>query len=134
MSTLVEMTAGEVMTQRFLTAEPDDTIGELAEKMAAHDVASAVVVEHGHLIGVLTSRDVVRAVAARAHPSDARVREFMSTPAVVARVETPADEAARMMVEGHFHHLPVVDDDGRPLGVVGFRSVQGALAALGSGF
>ena len=133
MNTTAEVTAAEVMSRSFVTAEPDDTIGETAAKMAARDVGSALVVDSGRLIGVVTSRDVVRALAARAHPSDARIREFMSGPPVTATLETTAEEAARAMLAGGFHHLPVVEE-GRPLGVIGFRSVQGALAALGAGF
>ena len=128
-----ELTAGDVMLRDFLTVAPEDTLGEVAEKMEDAELGSALVVDCGHLIGILTSRDIVRALAQRAHPSDARAREFMGSPAVSATPETPITEAAWAMVDGHFHHLPVVEDD-RPVGVVGFRAVQGALEPLGVGF
>jgi CBS domain-containing protein len=121
-----ELCAGEVMSRQFLSAAPEDTLGELAEKLAEADTGSALVVEYGQLIGILTSRDVVRAVAGRVHPSEARVRHWMSTALVTAAPELPADEAARLMLNGGFHHLPVTEDD-RPVGVVGLRAVSGAL-------
>lgn len=121
-----ELSAGDVMSRRFVSAAPEDTLGELAERLAAADAGSALVVEFGRLIGILTSRDIVRAVAGRVHPSEARVREWMSAAPVTAAPDLPADEAARLMVTGGFHHLPVTEGD-RAVGVVGLRAVAGVL-------
>jgi CBS domain-containing protein len=121
-----EPCAGDVMSRNFLSAAPEDTLGELAERLAAADAGSALVVEYGRLTGILTSRDVVRAVADRVHPSEARVRDWMSTAPVAAAPDVSADEAARLMLNGGFHHLPITEDE-RPVGVVGFRAVVGAL-------
>ena len=120
-----ELSAGNVMLRRFVSAAPEDTLGELAEKLADADAGSALVVEHGRLIGILTSRDIVHAVAERVHPSDVHVRERMSPAPVKASPGMPIEEAAHLMLEGGFHHLPVVDEDGRPIGVVGLRAVAG---------
>jgi CBS domain-containing protein len=125
-ATTDELCAGDVMVRTFVTAAPEDTLGELAEHLAEADVGSALVLEFGRLTGILTSRDIVRAVAGRVHPSEARVREWMSAAPVAAERDLPADEAARRMLEGGFHHLPVIEDD-RPVGVVGLRSVVSAL-------
>lgn len=121
-----EPSAGDLMFRSFVSAAPEDTLGELAERLAEADAGSALVVEFGRLTGILTSRDIVRAVAGRVHPSEGRVREWMSAVPVTAGPDLPADEAARLMVKGGFHHLPVTDD-GRPVGVVGLRSVVGVL-------
>jgi CBS domain-containing protein len=121
-----ELTAADVMARRFVTAEPEDTLGELAEHLAAADAGSALIVEFGRLTGILTSRDIVRAVAERVHPSEGRVREWMSADPATASPDLPIDDAARLMLEGGFHHLPVAEE-GRPVGVVGLRSVVGAL-------
>jgi CBS domain-containing protein len=121
-----ELCAGEVMTHSFLAVEPEDTLGEVAEKMAGTDVGSALVTEYGRLIGILTSRDVLRAIAARVHPSEGRVRDWMTAEPVTATRDMPAYDAAHAMLGGGFHHLPVVEDE-RPVGVVGLRSVVGSL-------
>jgi CBS domain-containing protein len=121
-----ELCAGDLMSRTLVTAAPEDTLGELAEHLAEADAGSALVLEFGRLTGILTSRDIVRAVAGRVHPSEARVREWMSAAPVTAERDLPADEAARRMLEGGFHHLPVIEDE-RPVGVVGLRSVVGAL-------
>ena len=113
---------GVLMRPEFVSVDPSDTLGEAAEKMSEHDTGSALVIDSGHLVGILTSRDLMRALAGRTHSSEARVREWMTPDPRVARMDTPAAEAALMMVEQGCHHLPVVKD-GRPIGVVGMRSV-----------
>lgn len=88
---------GALMKPDFVAVEPWDTIGEAAEKMDELDVGSAIVVDGGHLVGILTSRDLMRAIAGRTHSSEARVREWMTAEPRVARLDTPAEEAALMM-------------------------------------
>jgi CBS domain-containing protein len=118
-----ETPVGLVMTKDFLTVEPWDTLGETAGKMTLSDYGSALVIDAGRLVGILTSRDLVRAMAGRTHSSEARVREWMTLDPRVARPETAAEEAGLIMVEQGCHHLPVVDQNGRPIGLVGMRAV-----------
>jgi len=99
---------------------PEDTLGEVAEKMRAGDVGSALVADYGRLIGILTSRDLLRAFAARVHPSEARVREWMTAEPVTVSAATPIEAAVTLMTEYGFHHLPVIDDE-RPTGMLGLR-------------
>ncbi len=131
--TTVDVTAEQVMTRRFVSVEPEDTIGEVAQKLSAADAGSALVVEFGHLIGILTSRDVIHAIAERVHPSEARVREWMTAEPATVGPDASADEAARIMLAGGYHHLPVTDQS-RPVGVIGLRAVIGALRPWSPGF
>jgi CBS domain-containing protein len=131
--TTIELTAGKVMTRKFVAVAPEDTLGEVAQKLSAADAGSALVVDYGRLIGILTSRDVIHAIAERVHPSEARVREWMSAEPTTVAPDTPADEAARAMLAGGFHHLPVTEE-GRPLGLIGLRAVIGALRPWSPGF
>jgi CBS domain-containing protein len=64
-----ELLARDVMSRHFVSAAPEETLGELAERLAEADAGSALVVEFGRLIGILTSRDIVRAVGERVHPA-----------------------------------------------------------------
>src|SRR5215217_3934306 len=100
----------ELMTTEFVVVNPWDTLGEAVERMTEKNAGSALVVDFGRLAGILTSRDVLRAVAGRTHSSDARVREWMTPDPRVARADTAAGEAALMMVEQGCHHLPVVEN------------------------
>lgn len=112
----------KLMTTDFAAVAPWDTLGEAVERMNAKEAGSALVIDYGRLVGILTSRDILRAVAGRTHSSEARVREWMSADPRVAQADTPAEEAALMMVEQGCHHLPVVEKD-RPIGLVGMRAV-----------
>jgi sulfide:quinone oxidoreductase len=121
-------TVAEVMSSDPLVVAPEDTLGEVAEKMRARDLGSALVADYGRLIGILTSRDLLRAFAGRVHPSDARVREWMTAEPVAVSAATPIEAAVTMMTEYGFHRLPVVDGE-RPTGMLGLR--QAARQARG---
>jgi len=62
---------GELMTGAVVAVAPEDTLGEAAERMAAEGVGSSVVLDGGRLIGILTERDLLGAVAGRVHTSEA---------------------------------------------------------------
>jgi CBS domain-containing protein len=112
--------AGDVMARDPLVVEPEDTLGQVAEQMRERDVGSAAVALYGRLIGILTSRDLLRAFAERVHPSEARVREWMTADPVAVSAETSVAAAARLMMEYGIHHLPVVEHE-RPVGMLGLR-------------
>ena len=125
-----------VMTDAFLVVSPEDTLGEVAEKMRELDVGSTLVADYGRVIGILTSRDLMRAFAGRVHPSEARAREWMTADPVTVSPDTPLAGALALMTQHGFHHLPVVDGD-QPVGMVGMRQTASRLAArprIGLGF
>ena len=126
-----ERTIKDVMHAEPLVVAPEDTLGQAAELMRERDRGSALVADYGRLIGILTSRDLLRAFAARAHPSEARVREWMTADPVTVGPETSVEEAEFLLGEYGFHHLPVVGDEEQPVGVVGLRDVAGPRPALG---
>ncbi len=129
---------GDVMSTDVLVVAPEDTLGEVAERMGERDVGSAIVAEYGSLIGILTSRDMLRALAARVHSSEARVRSWMTAEPITVSTATVLEAAAILMTEHRIHHLPVVDGE-RPVGMVGMRDVAHStrprsLSGLGLGF
>ncbi|MCW2974952.1 MAG: hypothetical protein JWM06_233 [Actinomycetia bacterium] len=114
-------TVEDLMTKDVLTVEPSDTIGEAAEKMHDANVGAVVVVEDMvRIVGIVTERDLMRAVAHRARAAEARVRQWMTEDPLTIEPETPVEDAAKIMFENNFRHLPVVKD-GRPLGIVSLR-------------
>jgi CBS domain-containing protein len=115
-------TLGELMHDTFVTVAPEDTVGEAAQKMVEAGRGAAAVSDFGRLIGILTERDLLRAVAGRVHSSEARVREWMTAEPITASASTELKEAAQTMLEHGFRHLPVVDDD-RAIGIVSIRDV-----------
>ena len=113
----------DIMRRDVLGVAPEDTLGFAAEQMAERDVGAVVVVDYGRLIGILSERDILRAVAGRVHSSEARVRDWMTADPKTASPQTPPEEAARVMVENGFRHLPVVEDE-QAVGIVSIRDVM----------
>jgi sulfide:quinone oxidoreductase len=125
-------TVGDVMAADALVVAPEDTLGEVAELMRERDVGSALVAEYGRLVGILTSRDLLNALAARMHSSEARVRQWMTAEPIAVSAETTLQAAAILMTEHHIHHLPIVDEE-HPVGMVGLRDALGTGPPLGTG-
>ena len=117
-------TLGEIVKPTFITVAPEDTLGEVAERMSAQNVGAVVVKDFGRLIGILTERDMLRAMAARVHTSDARVRQWMTENPITASPDTTFDEASKIMLDKGFRHLPVVDGE-TILGIVSLRRIMG---------
>jgi CBS domain-containing protein len=116
----------DVMRPEFIEVAPEDTLGEIAELMNVQNVSAVAVKDNGRLIGILTERDLLKAMAARVHSSEARVRQWMTEGPVTASAETEVEDAARIMIEHGFRHLPVLDEDGRVVGIVSLRRVVSA--------
>src|SRR5271157_4568638 len=89
-----------------------------------HVGAVAVIDEKQRVAGIFTERDVLRRLSLSEHdPRKISVREVMTTPVEMATRATTAAEALATMVERHYRHLPIVDDDGRLLGMLSIRNV-----------
>lgn len=110
------------MSRDLLTVAPEDTLGDAAEKMAARGVGAALVMDFGQLVGILTERDLLAAVAGRVQTSEARVREWMTEKPLTVPEATSIERAASTMVTHGFHHLPIVDGE-RTVGIVSLRDV-----------
>jgi CBS domain-containing protein len=123
-------TLREVMRTDFISVEPQDTLGEVAERMVDGKSGSAIVKDFGRMVGILTERDMLKAMAGRVHTSEARVREWMTADPITASPEMTTDEAAQTMLENGFRHLPVMER-GAVVGVVSLRRVVGAGLGVG---
>ena len=115
-------TLADVMTTDVLSVAPEDTIGEAAQKMTDHGVGAVVVSDFGRMIGIFTERDLMRAVAVRVHPSEGRVREWMTPDPVTMTEDASVEDAGQTMVDRGFRHIPVVAGE-RAVGIVSIRDV-----------
>jgi CBS domain-containing protein len=118
-------TLGDIVKPNFIVVAPEDTLGEVAEKMSARNVGAVLVKDFGRLIGILTERDMLRAMAARVHTSDARVRQWMTDDPITVAPDMGLEEAELIMVEHGFRHLPVIDGS-EILGIISLRRVTAA--------
>jgi CBS domain-containing protein len=86
--------------------------------------AAAVVDEHGIVAGVFTERDVMHRVALSGRdPHKLPITEVMTTPVLLATRSTTIAEATAVMINHQKRHLPVVEDDGRLIGILSIRHV-----------
>jgi CBS domain-containing protein len=89
-----------------------------------HVGAVAVVDSESRVAGIFTERDVLRKLALqRDDPETTPVRGLMTTPVEMATLSTGPGEALSVMVERHFRHLPVVDNNGKLLGMLSIRNL-----------
>ena len=114
-------TVGEVMARSLLTLEEETTLTEAAAVMTARRVGSALVVRGDRLIGILTERDVLRAVGS-GDVGGTAAQWMTQHPETVDEDET-TEQAAVVMIHGGFRHLPVLDG-GKPVGIVSIRDLM----------
>jgi len=101
------------------------TVEDAIQVMMDKDVgAVAVIDEQGVVAGMFTERDVLAKFALSGRAANVTpVRELMSPMVEMATEETTAAEAFKVMLERHYRHLPVVDDQGRVLGILSIRNI-----------
>jgi CBS domain-containing protein len=121
-------TVREVMTSKLCSIDTDKTVTYAAKMMRDEDVGIAPIVEGDRLVGVLTDRDIaVRVVAEGRDPEQVKVTEVASRDVVTLDPQQDLDEALRLMARHQVRRLPVVEEDGRLVGVV----AQGDVAQQG---
>lgn len=100
-----------------LEIDADATVLEAVQQMVAMNVGSLLVTVEGEVTGIVTERDYLRRVTLEDRTEDAQVREIMSSPLVVATLETTIDECMALMTDRRIRHVPVVDE-GNVVGLV----------------
>jgi CBS domain-containing protein len=120
------MKISEVMTPAAVTDRPDDTLRQAAGKMREQQTGSLLVLDGQELVGIVTERDVLKAVATDV-PLDTPISEAMSKDLITVEPGTSLREAARIMTEKWIRHLPVLEG-GRLVGIVSQRDLAGVLA------
>jgi CBS domain-containing protein len=112
----------EIMTAKVFTADSGSVIADVAAEMVKGRFGSAVVMEGSWIAGIFTERDALRAAAAGADPSTARISEWMTSDPVTVTPEMDSEEAGEIMVTHGFRHLPVVDGK-EVIGIVSLRDL-----------
>jgi CBS domain-containing protein len=109
----------DVMTSNPCTIDANKPVTYAAKMMQQENVGIAPIVEGGRLVGTLTHRDIVlRVVAEGKDPQVVTVREAASTAPVTIDPQQGLDEALRLMATHQVRRLPVVEKDGRVVGVL----------------
>src|SRR5213593_657685 len=109
----------DIMTSNPCTIDADRSVAYAAKMMREEDVGVAPIVEGEKLIGMLTDRDIAVRIAAEGRdPDQVKVRDVATRRLVTIHPQQDLDEALRIMAKHQVRRLPVVEEDGRLVGVV----------------
>lgn len=111
-------------SRRVFKADAEESLMEAAARMDEHSVGALVVFEGESLLGMISERDLTRAIAQGADPKSTLVAQYMSLRVLTAHEEETSAEVAQRMLEAGIRHLPVLNGDG----VVGTISIRDVLA------
>ena len=114
------------MTSTPTAVTPETTAQEAAQLMKTEDVGSLPIVEDGRLVGVITDRDLAIRALAEGRGSETAVTEIASKDVVTIDPQQSIEEAARLMAEHQVRRLPVVEEDGRLVGMLAQADVAQA--------
>ena len=122
------MKISEIMTQAAVTDSSEDTLKEACDKMRHAQTSSMLIMDGERLVGIVTERDVVKAVAQGLDPKETRIKDLMTTDIVTIGPMTTLKEAANIMATKWIRHLPIVEGS-KVVGMISQRDLTGVLAA-----
>ena len=119
-----KLKAKDIMSSPPVTIRGSETIVNAARLMRERGVGSLIVVDsQGRIEGIVTERDVLNSLAAGKACAGGRVEEVMSRNLIVARPDEDLDVVVERMREANIRHIPVVDEEGKPLGMISVRDI-----------
>lgn len=122
------MKVSDIMTAATLTDAPNDTLAEASAKMWQQQTGSLLIMEGEKLRGIVTERDVLRAVAEGNDPKSCNISDVMTADPVTIDPETNLNDAAKIMFNKWFRHLPVVNSENKVVGIISLRDLMGLVA------
>ncbi|HXV42428.1 MAG TPA: CBS domain-containing protein [Anaerolineae bacterium] len=122
---LITDTLADLKPHKPLTAHVDISLAEAVSKLKELNVGlMALVDDQGKLAGVFTEGDVFRKVACKVEDlSQARVKDYMTSRVTTLKADAKIAHALHLMSIHRFRHVMIVDDEGKPTGVLSFRAV-----------
>jgi CBS domain-containing protein len=120
------MDIGRIYRQEVFSISPTESVAETARRMRTNDVSSLMVLEDEKFIGIITERDLTRAIAAGDPPEATIVSDYMTDHPITVGPETGIREAAAEMLDLEVRHLPV----GLAGEVVGMISLRDLLSVV----
>jgi CBS domain-containing protein len=127
-------TVKDILTRKgsthIWTIGKNATALQAAQMMNDHRIGAVVILEDGHIAGILTERDIVeRVVVEQRSPGSTPIQEVMTTEIACCSLQTPIEEARSAMKNRRIRHLPVVDDEGRLQGLISIGDLNAFDAA-----
>jgi CBS domain-containing protein len=117
------MKVSDLMTKAAVTDAPDDTLAEAAAKMRQQQTGSLLIMDGDKLSGIVTERDVLKVVGEGQDPKSVSLRDVMTKAPVTIGPDAHVKEAAQIMFDKWFRHLPVATSDGQVVGIISMRDL-----------
>jgi CBS domain-containing protein len=115
---------GEILSGSPTVVTSTTTVLEAVETMSKNRTGACVVVDGGELKGLFTERDVMsKVVGKRLDPATVKIGDVCTIHLITATRETPEHQALRTMIDRHIRHLPVIDEDGKLVGMLSLRKL-----------
>lgn len=115
---------GEILKGSPTVVTSATTVFEAVEAMSKNRTGACVVVDDGELKGLFTERDVMsKVVLKKLDPATAKIGEVCTRDLITGTPDTPEHQALRTMIDRHFRHLPVVDANGKLVGMLSLRKL-----------
>lgn len=112
--------------QTVVSCAKESTVRSACSLMAQKRIGAILVVENNRIVGIFTERDALNKVlAGNLDPDKTTLSQVMVANPQTIRADKPLGYALQFMVDGGFRHVPVVDDNGAPLGMVSARDALG---------
>lgn len=105
------MRLGELIGGTTEVCSGESSLRDAARRMVAAEMGSMGVIAGGKLVGIITERDLMRAIARGVDPDAATIDEWMTSPVDTFSPHVEVEEAALWLLETGYRHLPVVEDD-----------------------
>lgn len=117
------MLVSEVMVRPVQTCGMDTSIADVARRMVAEEHGALAITMHDYLVGIISERDVVRAVAEGRDPETTQTSEYMTRDPDSMEPDIEVTDAAEWMLAAGYRHLPVADG-GKLLGMVSMKDIM----------
>jgi len=101
----------------------EETVFESAKLMTKNKISSLVIVSDYKPIGIITERDIVKAITEEKDLKNIKVTEVMTSEPVTLKNTDPIKSAKKTMLEKGFRHMPVVDGYGNLVGILSLRDI-----------
>lgn len=117
MDDIDDVFVARLMTSDLRTVTPDTLVEDAAAVLLDNDISSALVVDDGTLVGILTTTDFVDIVAKSRPKAETTVERYMTSDPTTAGAQDSVEAVAATMIENGIHHVPVVDGE-TPIGII----------------
>jgi CBS domain-containing protein len=122
----MEETVKDYMKTEVINVDKSKTIKEVAEVMTKNNVGSVIITENKKPLGIVTERDIVRAIG-KGKDLSTKAEEIMTASLITIKIDSPITGALSLMRTYNIRHLPVVDYDGNLTGIISIRDIARAL-------